>query len=106
MAVSEDLRKLLTALPGVTSGKSQVGPGPAWFIAGREFAHFHHGNVVDLRLPRQLQKTLRGDARVRFRKSASDWVEIEFQRPDDVRWVAELASQAASALTGADSRAP
>ena len=102
MAILDDVQNSLTALPGVTCGKSRLGSGLAWFIAGREFAHLHHGNVVDLRLPRQLQKTLRGDGRVRSRKSASDWVEVEFHRPEDARWVAELAHQATKALTATD----
>ena len=103
MALIDEVQNALAALPNVTCGSSRLGSGkPAWFVAGREFAHLHEGNVVDLRLPRKIQKMLRGDDRVRFRRTTSNWVEIELRRGEDVRWLADLASEATKPFARAD----
>jgi hypothetical protein len=88
----------MDALPGVASGASRFGSGrPAWTVGRREFAHLHSDSLIDLRLPRAIQKTLRGDPRAHFRPAQSDWVELEFLSAKDVDDVIALARGAAEA---------
>jgi hypothetical protein len=93
------LCEALGALPGVTGGRSRFGStrNRAWFVRGREFAHLHSPSLLDLRLPRRLQSTLRADPRARFRAGASEWLELEFRSPADVARIAALAAMAARA---------
>jgi hypothetical protein len=96
MSPVEQLRMALASLPDVEQSPSRFGSrrNPAWSVRGREFAHLHADDVIDLRLPRALQAGLRSDARARFRKSASEWLEFEFHSEADVVDVAGLARQA------------
>ena len=96
MSQVEQLRIALSSLPGVEQSPSRFGPGrnPAWSVSGREFAHLHAADVIDLRLPRSLQARLKSDARARFRKSASEWLEFEFHSEGDVADAARLAREA------------
>ncbi len=67
---------------------------PAWAVSGREFAHLHSDALLDLRLPRAIQKTLRADPRAHFRDSTSEWLELEFHTIEDVAHLAMLARKA------------
>jgi hypothetical protein len=95
----EQLVAQIRGLPGVSEGASRFGAKgrAAWFVAGREFAHLHADDLLDLRLPRALQATLKGDPGARFRKSRSEWLEFEFHSSEDVKRLAELARCAWSA---------
>lgn len=99
MSPVEQLRIALSSLPGVEQLPSRFGSrrNPAWLVAGREFAHLHADDVIDLRLPRALQASLKSDARARFRKGASEWLEFEFHSEADVADAASLARDAWSA---------
>jgi hypothetical protein len=77
MNAVDRLCEALGALPGVTGG--------------------HSPSLLDLRLPRRLQSTLRADPRARFRAGASEWLELEFRSPADVARIAALAAMAARA---------
>jgi hypothetical protein len=96
MSPVEQLRTALARLPDVEQSPSRFGSrrNPAWSVCGREFAHLHADDVIDLRLPRALQASLRSDARARFRKSASEWLEFEFRSEADVADAVALARQA------------
>ena len=96
MPPAEQLCVALSVLPDVVEGPSRFGSrhNRAWSVAGREFAHLHSSNLLDLRLPRPLQARLRADPKARFRKSASDWVEFEFHTSADVTHLAGLAREA------------
>ena len=75
MSPTDQLREALSSLAGVEQSQSRFGPrNPAWSVSGREFAHLHASHLVDLRLPRAIQATLRSDAKAHFRKSASEWL--------------------------------
>jgi len=78
MSVVEQLRSQLDRLPGVVQGPSRVGSrsNPAWFVGRREFAHLHAEDRLDLRLPRAIQRTLRGDPRAHARTGSSEWIEL------------------------------
>jgi len=96
---SDQLRTGLSALPGVAQAPSRVGSArnPAWFVAGREFAHLHSNSLLDLRLPPPKQARLRNDPRAHFRRHSSAWLELEFHTAQDVADLLGLARQAAAA---------
>jgi len=99
MNVADELSAGLSALPGVSHAPSRVGSdrNPAWFVAGREFAHLHSASVLDLRLPSPLQARLRNDPRAHFRRHSSAWLELEFHSAGDVADLLALARKAAAA---------
>jgi len=96
MSPVEQLRVALSSLPDVEQSPSRFGSrrNPAWSVSGREFAHLHADDLVDLRLPRTIQARLRSDPRAHFRKGASEWLEVEFHSDADVAHVASLAREA------------
>jgi hypothetical protein len=99
MNPTEQLRAALSALPGVVQKQSRFGSGrnPAWLIEGHEFAHLHSTSLLDLRLPRAIQASLRKDPRAHFRPHSSAWLELEFHTDRDVADLLALAQQAAAA---------
>jgi Family of unknown function (DUF5519) len=102
MSPVEQLRQALSELPDVEQSSSLFGShrNPAWSISGREFAHLHADNLLDLRLPRQIQAGLRSDPRAHFRNAASQWLEFEFHTTEDVVLLAALAREAWAAVKG------
>ena len=86
----------LSRLTDVGQSASQFGShqNPAWSISGREFAHLHADDLLDLRLPRAIQKTVRGDPKAHFRNSVSEWLEFEFHTVKDVAHLVTLAREA------------
>ena len=96
MNAAESLSVALCALPGVEQTRSRFDKTgrPAWRVDGREFAHFHADDLIDLRLPAVQQRSLRDDPRAHFRASKSDWLEFEFHTGQDVQDAAALARQA------------
>jgi hypothetical protein len=92
----EQLRMVLSSLPDVEQASSRFGThrNPAWSVSGREFAHLHTDDLVDLRLPRAIQAGLRADSKAHFRKSASEWLEFEFHTDADVAHLSLLAREA------------
>jgi hypothetical protein len=99
MKPSEQLCAELSALPGVVQSQSRFGTGrnPAWLVDGHEFAHLHSSSLLDLRLPRAAQASLRTDSRAHFRRHPSAWLELEFHTAKDVADLLALARQAAAA---------
>ena len=96
MSPVQHLRMELSRLTDVEQSFSQFGSrqNPAWSIAGREFAHLHADDLLDLRLPRAIQKALRTDPKAHFRNSTSEWLEFEFHTMGDVAHLAMLAREA------------
>lgn len=103
MSPAEQLRIALSSLPEVEQSPSRFGSrrNPAWSVAGREFAHLHADDVIDLRLPRAIQARLRSDSKAHFRKGTSEWLEIEFHSDADVAHIASLAREAWAAAKAA-----
>lgn len=92
------VRDGLVAL-GCDEGPSRFGgDGVAFHRGRRELAHFHAmsppGHELDLRLPRHVQREVRGDPRVVARPSRSDWVALRFASDADVAWLLDLARHA------------
>jgi Family of unknown function (DUF5519) len=96
MSPLAELRAVLAALPEVEESVSRFGrrDRAAWSVAGHEFAHLHADDLLDLRLPRALQRALRDDPRARFRAPRSEWLEFEFRTGADVVHLGVLARQA------------
>jgi hypothetical protein len=96
MSPVEQLRQFLLELPDTEQSFSRFGNhrNAAWSVLGREFAHLHADDLVDLRLPRIVQAGLRSNPKAHFRTSRSDWVELEFHTAEDVARVELLAREA------------
>ena len=103
MSPTQRLRAELSQLPDVDQSLSRFGShrNPAWSVSGREFAHLHADDLLDLRLPRAIQARLRSDPKARFRSATSEWLEFEFHSIDDVAHLAVLARAAWAAAKGA-----
>lgn len=73
----------------------------AFWVNGKEVAHFHGDDAIELRLTKKkisAQRTrLKTDERVELPKSSSDWLIVRFGSPRDVALVIELAEIAAAA---------
>ena len=87
------LRHDLRALPGVEEAPSQFHGEPAYWIDGREFAHFHGEDIVEIRLTRKLIRAL-DDPRAPQRSLASDWVIVSAREPELVLDLARRALEA------------
>ncbi len=99
MSPAEQLCMALSSLPGVERSPSRFGRrNPAWSVSGREFAHLHAHDLIDLRLPRASQARFRSDSRAHFRQRASEWLEFEFHTDADVVQLASLAREAWAAV--------
>jgi len=48
------LIKKLEGIPGLENKPSKVAGGSAIFYKGKEIAHFHHNNEIDVRLTKKL----------------------------------------------------
>ena len=96
MNPTELLHVALGSFPGVEPVRSRFGAAarPAWRVAGREFAHLHSDDRVDLRLPRAVQARLKSDPLAHFRAGRSEWLELEFHTEADVQRVIALAREA------------
>lgn len=96
MSPVQQLRVELSRLPDVEQSQSRFGShrNPAWSVSGREFAHLHADDLLDLRLPRAIQARLGADPRAHFRSGVSEWLEFEFHTPEDVAHLAALAREA------------
>lgn len=85
----------LLSLAGVEQGPSRFGGGPAFHVGGREFAHLHTAEEIDLRVTRSRERAIRrrfsADERFAFRRTASDWLVVRVAREDDLALLDELA---------------
>lgn len=89
------------AFPGVELRPSRFGgEGEAFCLGRREFAHFHVGNELDLRLTKAEVRTLRdaldGDDRATV-SGGGDWVELRFSRRPHLDWVMAFVQRAVEA---------
>ncbi|MGE5828074.1 MAG: luciferase family protein [Micromonosporaceae bacterium] len=99
---AEPLRDALARIDGVVESESAFKPTLAFWINGKEIAHFEGESAVDIRLTRALirdrRAQLRTDPRVRLRPSSSaDWLTVEIREPADEAFVIELVRAAADA---------
>jgi Family of unknown function (DUF5519) len=107
MSPVQQLRIELSRLPDVKQSPSRFGShrNLAWSVSGREFAHLHADDLLDLRLPRAVQAQHRADPKAHFRGAASEWLEFEFHTMDDVAELAKLVRAAWAAAKKGRARA-
>ncbi len=102
-SLKQQLLTLLAPIEGFSSQSSKVAGGTALFYKGKEFAHFHHDNEIDLRLTRKIIKELGLSHPVRSeqhptRALGSQWIEVRFHSAEEVHRVAELVKLALAQL--------
>ncbi len=99
----EQLLQALATIDGLTVEPSPVSGGAALFYRGREFAHFHNDNELDLRLTK---KVIQAEGLVHptgspyhpSRSASSPWIEVRFKTKIEVERTAELVKLAISQL--------
>lgn len=98
-ALKKQLLELLAPIEGLSVESSPVAGGTALFFGGREFAHFHHDQELDLRLTRKFIAAQglshpAGSVQHPARPKGSPWIELRFTSPSEVQRVAELVKLA------------
>jgi len=99
----QQLLNLLASIEGVSAEPSPVAGGTALFFCGKEFAHFHSDNELDLRLTRKVIASLGlshppGSVHHPTRAATSPWIEVRFSSVGEVRRTAELVKLAVAQL--------
>jgi hypothetical protein len=100
----------LAHIPGMLEGESVFSEGPAYWVNGKQVAHFVDDERLELRLTkpviRELRPMLNVDRRVELRSSPSDWIIVRVATGADIAFVVELAHRAATAHLPPDDAAP
>jgi hypothetical protein len=99
-------KSLLALLEGIAKCEarpSNVAGGTALFFNCKEFAHFHNDNEIDLRLTRNVIKSLgfsqpSGSMHHPTRVASSQWIELRFHTESEAQKVAELVKLAIAQL--------
>jgi predicted dehydrogenase len=91
----------ISAIDDVIVSESMFGHGDAYWVNGKEIAHFEDEGVIEVRLTRAAIRDRRPafkiDERVELRPSGADWITVRFATRGDVDFVAELVDVAAVA---------
>ena len=94
-------RRLLLAIDGVVESGSAFTEDDAFWVNGKQVAHFRDDGLMQLRLTRAViseqRSRLRADPRIELRPGASDWVQVRLTKTSDLALLAELAEVAAAA---------
>ncbi|MEX0781342.1 MAG: luciferase family protein [Dehalococcoidia bacterium] len=106
----EQLWDQLGTIPGMLEGESVFSTGPAYWVNGKQVAHFVDEQRMELRLTkpviRELRASLKADSRVELRTSASDWLIVQLGSEADLVFITALAQRAAIAHFPHDGAAP
>lgn len=109
-ALQTRLWEQLARIPGMLEGESVFSSGPAYWVNGKQVAHFIDDERMELRLTkpviRELRAELTEDARIELRSSSSDWIIVRLADQTDIGFVFDLAARAAEAHLPADGAAP
>jgi Family of unknown function (DUF5519) len=101
LTMTETLSAALCRIDGVLEADSAFKSGTAFWVNGREIAHFEGPDGIDLRLTRAQisarRADLKADPRVTLRPGSSDWLTVRFASASDEEFVCELAEAAAAA---------
>jgi Family of unknown function (DUF5519) len=102
-SLKQELLEALERCEGLEALPSKVAGGTALFYKGKEFAHFHNDNEIDLRLTKTLIKRFGlshppNSAFHPTRAATSNWIELRFHTDEEVTFVAHLVRQAAAQL--------
>lgn len=95
------LRRALAKLPGVTESESMFKQERAFWVNGKEIAHFESETHVDIRLTRaeiraQKERLAAAPEVVRRRSPSSDWLVVEYATRAGYALALELAGRAAA----------
>jgi hypothetical protein len=101
--LKEKLLVELRKIDGVQDRPSPVSGGTALFYSGKEFAHFHDDNELDLRLTKKRIQALGLTHPARSihhpnRSPNSPWIEVRFYVEADVKSLENLVRVAVSEL--------
>ena len=93
----------LRRIEGVEDRPSPVAGGSSLFYFGKEFAHFHNANELDLRLTKTVIRELglkhpTGSVHHPGRSQNSAWIELRFAVAADIKRVRELVELAVTKL--------
>jgi hypothetical protein len=93
----------LQKITGVEDKPSPVSGGSALFYNGKAFAHFHHDNELDLRLTKKIITALglshpTGSVHHPNRSENSAWIEIRFNKADDIEKISKWVKLAVAEL--------
>jgi hypothetical protein len=103
-------RGCLLAIDGVVESGSAFTEGDAFWVNGKQIAHFVDDGLVQLRLTRAVisnqHSRLRADPRIELRPGASDWIKIHLTNIGDLALLGELAGLAAAAHRAAPGTMP
>lgn len=102
-ALKETLLFELRKINGVQDKPSPVSGGTALFYNGKDFAHFHNDNELDLRLTKKQIQRLglthpTGSVQHPGRSPNSPWIEVRFHTEEDIVRVKELVQIAVAQL--------
>ena len=99
----------LGRIPAMLEGESVFSDGPAYWVNGKQVAHFIDDERMELRLTkgviRELRTALQADSRAEVRSSSSDWIVVRVPGEADIQFVVGLARRAAEAHLPADGAA-
>lgn len=100
-SLREEVERKLRQLDGAVEGESMFSDGQAWWVNGKEIAHFHTDDELEIRLTkaviREQRAALKADDRVTLRPSGADWITVTVTTAKDVTFVVTLVEQAAAA---------
>jgi hypothetical protein len=92
-----NLKKELQARAGdltdVEIRPSKFGPPVAFWVNGKEFAHFQRSGSIDIRLTRPLIRRLKPDYRLEI-QPGRDWLVAHFESEEDLDFVMKLLEKA------------
>lgn len=99
--VRRRLEDQLSAIDGVAVAESMFAPRNAYWVNGKEIAHFEGDGLIEVRLTkaviRERRAEFKADDRVELRPSGADWITVHFQTDADAKFVVELVTVAADA---------
>ena len=94
-------RKGILAIEGVVESPGIFGEHDAFWVNGKQIAHFLDDDHLQLRLTRRVIAAQRGrlrtDPRVQLRSGMSDWLKLRISSNKDLPFALELTELAASA---------
>ena len=101
--LKQQLLQALATIDALTAEPSPVSGGTALFYQGREFAHFHNDNELDVRLTKKVIQAEGlahppGSVHHPTRSPSSPWIEVRFRTASEVDRTAELVKLAIGQL--------
>ncbi|MCR9204881.1 MAG: DUF5519 family protein [Halobacteriovoraceae bacterium] len=90
-----ELLNKLSKISGLEHRPSRVAGGTAIFFKGKEIAHFHHNNEIDVRLTKKVIKgeglSHPDDSKFHHHRTPnSEWIELRFRRQEHLKEVVRL----------------